>query len=148
MVDICIQGVGMMSVMAGEGEKGREQLGGMVRGDGLKIIEICPSCGMSLKGVMWAVVRGAESKETTKKGWVSDRSDSYAKVPFTVEQVKCAVMDYDRYKTPGSDGFTLAFLKDNLSVLGQDMMAMLREFYHSGKFVKSINTTFICRISW
>lgn len=66
--------------------------------------------------------------------------------PFTREEVKNAVMDSDGDKAPGPDGFTLAFFKENWSLVEDDVMALFDEFHSSGKFVRSMNSTFICLI--
>jgi hypothetical protein len=52
----------------------------------------------------------------------------------------------DRDKAPGPDGFTLAFFQDCWGVVKEDFMAVFAEFHARGKFVKSINSTFISLI--
>jgi hypothetical protein len=51
----------------------------------------------------------------------------------------------DRDKAPGPDGFSLAFFQDCWEVVKGDIMAVFADF-HSCKFVKSINSTFISLI--
>jgi hypothetical protein len=56
--------------------------------------------------------------------------------------IKCM----DRDKASGPDGFTLAFFRDCWGVVKEDFMAVFVEFHARGKFVKSINSTFISLI--
>jgi len=46
-------------------------------------------------------------------------------------------------KSPGPDGMTMAFLPANWDTLRSDVLRMFSEFYHTGKFVASLNATFI-----
>ena len=46
-------------------------------------------------------------------------------------------------KSPGPDGMTMAFLQANWDTLRSDVLRMFSEFYHTGKFVASLNATFI-----
>jgi hypothetical protein len=52
----------------------------------------------------------------------------------------------DRDKAPCLDGFSLAFFQDCWEVVKGDFMAVFNEFHAQGKFVKSINSTFISLI--
>ena len=46
-------------------------------------------------------------------------------------------------KSLGPDGMTMAFLQSNRATLKEDVLNMFAEFYSSGKFVASLNSTFI-----
>ena len=52
----------------------------------------------------------------------------------------------DRDKASSLDGFTLAFFQDCWGVVKGDLIAVFAEFHARGKFVKSINSTFILLI--
>jgi hypothetical protein len=52
----------------------------------------------------------------------------------------------DRDKAPGLNGFSMAFFQDCWGVVKGDLMAVFFEFHDQGKFVKSINSTFIALI--
>jgi hypothetical protein len=52
----------------------------------------------------------------------------------------------DRDKAPSPDGFSLAFFQDCWGMVKADFMVVFAEFHIRGKFVKSINPTFISLI--
>jgi hypothetical protein len=63
--------------------------------------------------------------------------------PFEEREV---IKGMDRDKAPGPDGFTMAFFQDCWKVVKGDFMAVFEEFHARGKFMKSINSTFISLI--
>jgi hypothetical protein len=63
--------------------------------------------------------------------------------PFEEREV---IKGMDRDKAPGPDGFSMAFFQDCWEVVKADFMAVFEEFHARGKFVKSINSTFISLI--
>jgi hypothetical protein len=66
--------------------------------------------------------------------------------PFEEREVWEVIKGMDRDKAFGPDGFTLAFFQDCWGVVKGDFMAVSAEFHARGKFVKSINLTFISLI--
>jgi hypothetical protein len=66
--------------------------------------------------------------------------------PFEEREVREVINSMDRDKAPGLDGFSLAFFKDCWEVVKRDFMAVFEDFHSHGKFVKSINSTFISLI--
>ena len=62
---------------------------------------------------------------------------------FTEEEVVKALFDCCRDKAPDSDGMSVAFLQSNWNTVRIDVMGMFYEFFSSGKFVRSLNATFI-----
>jgi hypothetical protein len=66
--------------------------------------------------------------------------------PFEEREVWEVIKGMDRDKAPGLDGFTMAFFQDCWGVVKGNLMAVFSEFYDQGKFVKSINSTFIALI--
>jgi hypothetical protein len=66
--------------------------------------------------------------------------------PFEEREVKEVIKGMDRDKAPGPDGFSMAFFQDCWEVIKGDFMAVFEEFHARGKFVKSINSTFISLI--
>jgi hypothetical protein len=66
--------------------------------------------------------------------------------PFEEREVREAIIGMDRDKAPGLDGFSMAFFQDCWEVVKGDLMAVFEEFHARGKFVKSINSTFISLI--
>jgi len=65
------------------------------------------------------------------------------KKPFSEDEVSKALLDCCGDKSLSPDGMTMAFLQSNWATLRGDVMSMLAEFFSSGKFVASLNTTFI-----
>jgi hypothetical protein len=49
-------------------------------------------------------------------------------------------------KAPGPDGFSMAFFQKCWEVIKKDIMAVFKEFHETGKFEKSLNTTFVALI--
>jgi hypothetical protein len=66
--------------------------------------------------------------------------------PFEEREVREVINKMDRDKAPGPDGFSLAFFQDCWEVVKGDFMAVFADFHTHGKFVKSINSTFISLI--
>jgi hypothetical protein len=66
--------------------------------------------------------------------------------PFEEREVREVIKGMDRDKAPGPDGFFMAFFQDCWEVVKEDFMAVFEEFHARGKFVKSINSTFISLI--
>ena len=65
---------------------------------------------------------------------------------FKENEVWEVIKGMDRDKASGPDGFTLAFFQDCWGVVKEDFLAVFAEFHARGKFVKSINSTFISLI--
>jgi hypothetical protein len=66
--------------------------------------------------------------------------------PFEEREVREVINRMGRDKAPGPDGFSLAFFQDCWEVIKGDFMAVFADFHAHGKFVKSINSTFISLI--
>lgn len=59
----------------------------------------------------------------------SDEQYTHLIAPFSEEEVKEAVWDCDRNKSPGSDGFNLNFFKVFLDIVKKDILCFfLRNF--------------------
>jgi hypothetical protein len=71
---------------------------------------------------------------------------SSLEVPFEEREVREVIKGMDRDKAPGPDGFSMAFFQVCWEVVKGDIMAVFEEFHTRGKFVKSINSTFISLI--
>ena len=66
--------------------------------------------------------------------------------PFEIEEIKGAVFGCARNKSPGPDGFSLAFFQDFWDTIKADILQFFRDFWESGIINKSVNETFICLI--
>jgi len=62
---------------------------------------------------------------------------------FIEEEVVKALFDCCGDKAPSPDGISMAFLQSNWNTVRIDVMGMFYEFFSSGKFVRSLNATFI-----
>ena len=66
--------------------------------------------------------------------------------PFTEEEVFDALMGCNGDKAPVPDGFSMAFWLFAWDFVKADVMGFFKEFYENGKFVKSLNATFLVLI--
>ena len=64
-------------------------------------------------------------------------------IPFTEEDVFAALLDLGKDKALGPDGFTMAFWFFCWDVMKVEIMGFFREFHERGRFVKSLNATFL-----
>ncbi|KAJ9680532.1 hypothetical protein PVL29_019761 [Vitis rotundifolia] len=65
---------------------------------------------------------------------------------FTVEEVFLALSELNGDKAPGPDGFTLAFWHFCWDFTKDEIMGFFKDFFERGKFVRSLNTTFLVLI--
>ena len=65
--------------------------------------------------------------------------------PFEEEEVK-AIFDCDGNKSPGPDGFTLAFFQKCWEVVKPDNMLIMNDFHSSGIVNRGVNETYIALI--
>ena len=75
-------------------------------------------------------------------GLVSSEAEGL-EIPFTEEEVFATLSDLVKDKAPGLDGFTMAFRLFCWDVMKVEIMSFFREFHEMGRFVKSLNTTFL-----
>jgi len=66
--------------------------------------------------------------------------------PFSKDEVKSAVWDYDSYKSSSPDGVNFDFFKDFWIDMTHDIMSFMVEFHRNGKLSRGINSTFIALI--
>ena len=67
-------------------------------------------------------------------------------LPFSKEEVRFAFMEMNGDKTPGPDGFTVAFWQDYWDFVKEEIMEMFKDFHEQSSFLKSLNTTFLVLI--
>lgn len=65
--------------------------------------------------------------------------------PFSSEEIKETMWDYDNFKNPESDGINLGFIKNFWDILKVELL-ILSFFHRNGKLTKDINSTFITLI--
>ena len=84
----------------------------------------------SLQGLQW----GSISQE--KADWLEKR--------FDLEEIKKAVFSCDRDKSPGSDGYTMAFFQDCWDIVKEDLFRFFEEFFRGGVVNSAMNHTILC----
>jgi len=66
--------------------------------------------------------------------------------PFSEEEVKKAMWDWDNNKSPGIDGNNFGFTKEFQLWIKADFFRFLVELHQNGKLVKGSNCTFIALV--
>ena len=64
-------------------------------------------------------------------------------LPFSEAEVQVALMDMNKDKAPGPNGFTLAFWQSCGDFAKEEILDMFKEFYEQNVFLKSLNNTFL-----
>lgn len=64
----------------------------------------------------------------------------------TDEEIKIALWSIDDLKTAGPDGFSARFFKSSWEIVGEDVIAAVREFFQSGRLLTQINYSIISLI--
>lgn len=77
---------------------------------------------------------------------MGDSENEVLEAAFTIEEVKNAIWDCDSSSSPGPDGFTFGFFKENWEMVQGDIMKMMDEFHRHGRIVKDMNPTFMVLI--
>lgn len=77
---------------------------------------------------------------------LSDVESNNLVEPFTEEEIKVAVWNYDSSKSPGPDGVSFSFIKQFWDDVKEDFIGFLEEFHKNGKLVKGSNNSFIVLI--
>ncbi|XP_060974305.1 uncharacterized protein LOC133039423 [Cannabis sativa] len=77
---------------------------------------------------------------------ISDaENDALCFIPLA-DEIKKVVWALPPLKSPGPDGFPVKFFKTYWDVVGDQVVEYVKEFFHSGKFCKEINKSFIVLI--
>ena len=79
-------------------------------------------------------------------GVLEGETATMLEAPFSEEEVFGALSDLNGDKAPGPDGFTMAFWQFSWSFLKEKVMGFFKDFHDQGKFVKSINASFLVLI--
>ena len=66
--------------------------------------------------------------------------------PFTEEKIHAALMGMNGDKTPGPNGFTMAFWQSCWDFVKEEIMDLFKEFFDERSFAKSLNSTFLVLI--
>ncbi|RVW65895.1 Transposon TX1 uncharacterized 149 kDa protein [Vitis vinifera] len=85
-----------------------------------------------------------EARELYKKLEVGDVER--LEKPFSEEEVFEALEDCCGEKTPGPDDFSMAFWQFAWDFVKEEVMNLFRQFHETGRFVRSLNATFLVLI--
>ena len=80
--------------------------------------------------------------ELSFMGLVSNEAKGL-EIPFSEEDVFAALSNLGKDKALEPDGFTMAFWFFCWDVVKVEIMGFFREFHERGRFVKSLNATFL-----
>ena len=65
---------------------------------------------------------------------------------FTEAEVFSALSDLNGDKAPGPDGFSISFWQFSWDFVKDEVMGFMKEFHEHGRFVRSLNSTFLVLI--
>ncbi|KAG6728212.1 hypothetical protein I3842_02G162400 [Carya illinoinensis] len=71
---------------------------------------------------------------------------SWLERAFEEDEVHDVIRKMEKDKVPGPDRFSMGFFQTCWEVVKEDIMNVFQEFFHAGKFTKSLNATFIALI--
>ena len=77
---------------------------------------------------------------------IDELEASRLEAPFPEEEIKTALFELRGDKAPGPDGFTAVLWQENWDTIKGETINMFKDFHNTGRFVKSLNTTFIVLI--
>jgi len=66
--------------------------------------------------------------------------------PVTDLEIKDAIFQIDKFKSPGPDGFGVAFFKNHWNNFKDEVCTAIRSFFEEGKLLRQINHTLIALI--
>ena len=66
--------------------------------------------------------------------------------PFEESEVLEVIKEFNGDKSPGPDGFSMAFFQSCWGILKSNIMVVFHHFHVTGEFEKSLNATFIALI--
>ena len=77
---------------------------------------------------------------------LEDQEEVRLEKPFTKEEVFFALHELNGERAPGSNGYTVAFWQFSWEMVKGEVMSVFKDFFVFGKFVKSMNSTFIVMV--
>ncbi|RVW40176.1 LINE-1 retrotransposable element ORF2 protein [Vitis vinifera] len=94
--------------------------------------------------------RNNVDKIKINRAWLTEENDIREGIcigdSFYGRGVFDALLGYNGDKAPGPDGFSMAFWQFAWDFVKADVMCFFKKFYENGKFVKSLNATFMVLI--
>ena len=77
---------------------------------------------------------------------ISESDNRLLTDPFDEKEIKDAIWNCDGHKSPGPDGVTFSFIKNNWCVLEKDMLGVVQFFHREGKIPEGCNVSFLTLI--
>ncbi|XP_068503760.1 uncharacterized protein [Phaseolus vulgaris] len=77
---------------------------------------------------------------------ISESDNRLLTDPFDEKEIKEAICDCDSHKSPGPDGVTFSFIKNNWCLLEKDMLGAVKNFHREGKIPKGCNASVLTLI--
>ncbi|ESW34547.1 hypothetical protein PHAVU_001G161800 [Phaseolus vulgaris] len=77
---------------------------------------------------------------------ISESENRFLTDPFDDKEIKEAIWNCDSQKSPGPDGVTFSFIKNNWSFLEKDMLGVVKFFHKERTIPKGCNASFITMI--
>ena len=77
---------------------------------------------------------------------LGDREASDLEVSFIEEEVLSVLLDLNGDRASGSDDFVVVFWQFNWDIVKEDVIDFFKDFHQQGRFVKSLNSTFLVLI--
>ena len=77
---------------------------------------------------------------------ISAASADWLERPFEEAEIFDVVQSFNGDKSPGPDGFSMAFFQSCWGIIKLDLLAVFHHFFAIGQFEKSLNATFITLI--
>ena len=121
---------------------------------GLKIDGVCHKEGQDLQQ---GIVNAFQSLLIDPRDWranvegltfskLEDQEAARLEKPFMEEEVFISLHELNGEKATGPNGFTVAFWQFNWETVKGEVMTTFKDFFISGKFVKSLNSTFVVMV--
>jgi len=77
---------------------------------------------------------------------ISESDNKFLTDPFDEKEIKEAIWNCDSHKSPGPDGVTFSFIKNNWCLLENDVLGAVKFFHREGKIPKGCNASFLTLI--
>ena len=77
---------------------------------------------------------------------VTDEESLQLESPCTLEELSSSLKAFTKYKSPGSDGWTLEFFLLFFEMIGEDLLGMVEESRRKGEVIKALNAIFLILI--
>lgn len=77
---------------------------------------------------------------------ISGENADWLERPFKEAEIFDVIQSFHGDKSPGPDGFPMAFFQACWGIVKPNLMVVFHQFYANGQFEKSLNATFVTLI--